>query len=326
MPYPKEWWDAEKESRGKLWRGFMVLLHPHSEIGCEAVTDLVAFYCAEARSLSNKSCNNANHAKMQDDLENLKLGLDVWHRYADELALAVARHDKIPLQEALGRARQEWYSGECHYEVQVNDWMLILAKIHKEVRPGRQLHSRGESRRRDLVTLGIELRRNLHYTLQIETFRDIARKTWPADPKQRQHWTYEELDFVSGYYDQQQPYYLQGPERNQGGSVDPQKIIAQRLGYPFCSSYRRLSHVLGDVLCAVAIDFVDELLAFNEHHSVKGSFCCQECGQFIPRSFYGRGQLYCSAQCKRRAAKARQRAKASDQRERQAWAERAIDI
>jgi hypothetical protein len=62
------------------------------------------------------------------------------------------------------------------------------------------------------------------------------------------------------------------------------------------------------------------VLAFNAFESAKGSFQCEECGQFVPRSFYGRGQRYCTAQCKRRAAKRRQRGRAKSR----VWAERAI--
>jgi hypothetical protein len=76
------------------------------------------------------------------------------------------------------------------------------------------------------------------------------------------------------------------------------------------------------IIRAVTIDFVEEVLAFNAFESAKGSLQCEECGQFVPRSFYGPGQRYCTAQCKRRAAKRRQR----DRAKARVWARRAIDV
>jgi len=119
MPYPKEFWDAEEQARGRVWREFMNVLRPHSEIGGGAVTDVVHFYCEEDRSDSEGSFlsnlpgiwrDQGDRKQIEEDLDDLRLGLDVWNRHGEELARAVAEHDKVSLHVGTDRARECWFS------------------------------------------------------------------------------------------------------------------------------------------------------------------------------------------------------------------------
>ena len=332
MPYPKEWWDAEEQARGKVWREFMRILHPHAEIGIDAVTDVVRFYCEENRNDSEGSfLDNLPHIgrdatdrkQIEEDLDDLRLGIDAWGRHGEDLARTVAEHDKVSLDVGRERARQCWFSRTSGaYDSRC--WDDVMAMICRDVNPEARLPRRGQKRLSELHWCAVRLRCNLEFVLGMETLRSVARKTWPADPEQRQPWTYDEFAFVSNYYEEQQPY-LASATGQAGDYVRPTEIVSRRAEGPIGFGCEGLSYVLTVIVRAVTIDFAEELLAFNAYQAAKGSFSCQECGQFVSRRFYARGQLYCSVQCKRRAAKRRQRRKSKEEQDRLMWAKRAVD-
>ncbi len=147
------------------------------------------------------------------------------------------------------------------------------------------------------------LRWNLRWADDLEKLRRLARKTWPAEPGERQHWTSEELQFVNWYFEEQQPYLI-SPEEDR---IDPFELEVsngeQGIGFGM-DGLRYLMYVF---LRAVVIDFVDEILDRTRRPTARGSLSCIECGRFVGRRALGYGQLYCSDRCKKRAAKRRYR-------------------
>jgi hypothetical protein len=146
---------------------------------------------------------------------------------------------------------------------------------------------------------------DLEWIDDLETLRTLARKTWPGDERDRQHWTQNELDFVNAYYEEQQPS-LFVPDNP--AAIDPFELdtlnIEQNLGIGL-DGLRYCMYVL---LRATVADFVDSILERSRRPSARGSLRCIECGLFVGRRALGYGQLYCTETCKKRAAKRRYRA------------------
>jgi hypothetical protein len=138
------------------------------------------------------------------------------------------------------------------------------------------------------------------------SLREIIKKIW-GNPPEMQPWTHEECDLINRYF-AEYDYGLVHPS-GADDQVDPRSIVFDRLGVstPFGGVGGNLNYIHRSLLVEIIPDFVDELLLFNQHHSIKGSAQCRECGQMYPRSFYGHGQKYCSAQCKNRSNKRTQR-------------------
>jgi len=335
MPYAKEYWDAEEQARGELWREFVNVLRPYREIGIEAVRAVVQYYVEANRSRSEGSFlsnlpgiwrDPGDRAQIEEDLADMDLGLQIWQRHQHALAGAVSKHDGVSEEVAHARARDAWFSTHHKYAVS-DEWMSVLALVHAELHPSDRLPRSREKRLAELYRLMIRLTSELHWIPQMQLLRELARKTWPPDPTQKQPWAYDEFRFCGEYYSDQQPVLeILGYSRDDE-FVDPMSLVPvkQEQSVPF-SPTLGMNYVGFVIMRAVTIDFVEELLAFNAFESAKGSFQCEECGQFVSRSFYGRGQRYCTAQCKRRAAKRRQREKRRDEAEARAWAERAVDL
>jgi hypothetical protein len=146
------------------------------------------------------------------------------------------------------------------------------------------------------------------YYLEVRSMERIIRKTW-SDPDQMMNWTNDEIEMILQYFTQYQ--FGLTAEKESDGLFSPESLEFTRSeldegihGDPYFGL-----HLV--FMCEFVSDFIDELLAYNRHHSKKGSGICQDCGNSYPRSFYGHGQLYCTSQCKSRAAKSRYRAKLS---------------
>lgn len=144
------------------------------------------------------------------------------------------------------------------------------------------------------------------YYLEVKSMERVIRKTW-SNPNQMENWTNNEFELILQYFTQYQ--FGLNAEKESDGLFSPESIEFSRSeldegihGDPYFGL-----HLV--FMCEFVSDFIDELLAYNRHHSKKGSAICQECGSSYPRSFYGHGQLYCTSQCKNRVAKNRYRAK-----------------
>ena len=149
------------------------------------------------------------------------------------------------------------------------------------------------------------LRNNLISLAHLEILRTLARKTWPADPRDRVGWTEDELGMVNYFYGEQEPG-LFGRER--GGVYDPFELEVISVEGSLGFGMGDLTYCLYVVLRATVIDFADDLLHASQFPRARGSLRCIECGQFVGRRAFGYGQLYCEDRCKKRAAKRRYRA------------------
>jgi hypothetical protein len=148
------------------------------------------------------------------------------------------------------------------------------------------------------------LRSNLRPLAHLDILRTLARKTWPADSRDRVGWTEDELDMVNYFYGEQEPG-LFGDARD--GVYDPfgLEVISVEGGLGF--GMGDLTYCLYVLLRATVIDFADDLLHASKFPRARGSLRCIECGQFVGRRALGYGQLYCEDRCKKRAAKRRYR-------------------
>jgi hypothetical protein len=313
MPYPTEYWDSEALRRGGLWRCFLNRVPPHGEITADTIRQLVQFYCEEARGKPIQGYlwrlpdyRRQHGSDIDRDLAQLGLGMRIWREHAAALARAVAEHDGVAPDSAARRAREAWFSDpHSVYDRESPQWRSVLAVIRTGLAEAQRAPELTPLMASELL---LAPRLDLSLVLDIEAFRDIAAKTWPAKRDEgRQPWTCDELHFVNGFYQQQVPYLRGEGELHAGDPVDPTDLTAWRAEADIGVGPEGLSYVTLVIMAAVVIDFAEELVDFNTHEAAKGSLRCDECGQFAPRSFYGHGQLYCSEQCKRRAAKRRYR-------------------
>ncbi len=149
------------------------------------------------------------------------------------------------------------------------------------------------------------IHQDLGWTDDLETLRRLARKTWSADPRDRERWTQAELLFVNAFYEEQEPSLTTPDEEPE--SIDPFELQVwneeQSLGFGLDG----LRYVMYVFMRAVVIDFADSILERTRRPTARGSLSCVECGRFVGRRALGYGQLYCSDRCKKRAAKRRYR-------------------
>ncbi len=160
---------------------------------------------------------------------------------------------------------------------------------------------------RDDLWLIAWLNKDLDWLADLERLRTLARKTWPADPRDRVMWTPDDLTFVNGQFEEQAPS-LMAPNED-AAAIDPFELTVwndeQNLGIGLDG----LRYCLLVLTRATVIDFADEVIERSRRPSARGSLSCQECGCFVGRRALGYGQLYCSDRCKKRVAKRRYRAR-----------------
>jgi hypothetical protein len=145
---------------------------------------------------------------------------------------------------------------------------------------------------------------DLAWTTDLKALRTLAEKTWTADPHDRRPWTQDELEFVNGYYEEQQPsLYVPGdPEQ-----IDPFELDTMTMEQNLGIGLDGLRYCMYVLMRAVMADFADSILERTRRPSSRGSIRCVECGLFVGRRALGYGQMYCSDRCKKRAAKRRYR-------------------
>lgn len=147
--------------------------------------------------------------------------------------------------------------------------------------------------------------KDLRWATQLEMLRDLARKTWPADPRNREHWTPEDVDFVNSFFREQETWLM--PQNAEADSFDPFELRIENSEQSLGFGLDGLHYVMYVFLRAVVIDFVDSILDLSRRPTARGSLSCIDCGTFVGRRALGYGQLYCSERCKKRAAKRRSR-------------------
>lgn len=151
------------------------------------------------------------------------------------------------------------------------------------------------------------MREHLVWVPTLEKLREVATKTWPANPRDRIGWTEDDLTFVNEYYQEQAPG-LTGEQRN--GIYDPFELESSSMeGSLGMGGSVALNYCMYVLLRAAVIDFADELLDAARYPNARGSLRCVECGHFVGRRALGYGQTYCGETCKKRVAKRRYRAR-----------------
>lgn len=150
------------------------------------------------------------------------------------------------------------------------------------------------------------LNKDLEWLGDFERLRGLARKTWPADPRDRVRWTLDDLRFVNHQFEEQAPSLVAPDE--EGVSIDPFELTVWNDEQNLGMGLDGLRYCLVVLVRATVIDFADEIIEKSRLPSARGSLSCRECGRFVGRRALGYGQLYCSERCKKRVAKRRYRA------------------
>lgn len=251
-----------------------------------------------------------DRAELDEELRNVGIGYAIWRDQREALHRWANASERGPFTPE--QVDEWWFAERGPNELRVDELGRLdefLAAVHLNPEDARYIQE--ELRDDHLDDLVIHrLRHDLHWLDDLNLLRDLARKTWPADPADRQLWVEWELDFVSEYYADQQPI-LEGGETPSGG-IDPFALrpvsYEQSLGFGLDG----LGYCMTVLLRATIIDFVDEILEHSRFPRVRGSLRCVECGFFVGRRALGYGQLYCAARCKKRAAKRRYRVRCTN--------------
>jgi hypothetical protein len=255
--------------------------------------------------LSKKLVDPQDHDDLAYEVACTRIGYRLWAEHRDELAKWAASGEDGQLTD--DQLAHWWLDG--HRDVLVVDegerltQFLDLMTFSSEERA--IIDPLTDQNRHGLAIY--RLREHLHWLSELETLRELSTKTWPADPKRRRGWTPEQLSWVNRYYADQAPE-VWAEARN--GVIDPMELESisdeDSLGF----GMTELQYSMYVLMRAAVIDFVDELLQATRYPTVRGSLRCIECGLFAGRRAVGYGQLYCSDQCKKRAAKRRYRTRA----------------
>jgi hypothetical protein len=250
----------------------------------------------------------------RDDLANEVARARIGHR------LWVEEQDQLAKWAAIGEGGQltkdqlaDWWLGG-HRDVLILDEDKRLTQFLEQMKFATEEHAIiSRLINDDGRGLAIyRLREHLHWLNELGILRELSTKTWPADPRQRRGWSPDELAWVNRYYADQAPE-VSAETRN--GVIDPMELESvsdeDSLGF----GMTELTYSMYVLMRAAVIDFAGELLEATRFPRVRGSLRCIDCGQFAGRRSLGYGQLYCSDQCKKRAAKRRYRTRVQ-QRER----------
>lgn len=158
--------------------------------------------------------------------------------------------------------------------------------------------------RGDREVLVYRLRENVRWIGELERLRSLARATWGLR-RRSARWTLAELDWVNGYYEDQQPAVASDADADK--DVDPfaLRVVSGEQGLGM--GLEGLAYCMTVLMQAAVIDFVDDLLETTRFPQARGSMRWVECGSFVGRRAVGYGQLFCTDRCKKRAAKRRYR-------------------
>jgi hypothetical protein len=242
-----------------------------------------------------------DRAEVEDEIAATAIGWRLWSEERDRLALWAGKGKEGPLSAE--DIEDWWLNGDRRLTVDEQARLTQFVRIMRfEPSEAALIEAKMASFERPVVIH--RLHQHLGLIWELEAIRRLARKTWPADPKDRRGWDEDELDWINAYFAQQETV-LVADERD--GAFHPFELETVRYeggvgigldGFGYC----RLV-----LIRAVVIDFAEELLEASRMPSVRGSLRCVECGSFVGRRALGYGQLYCTDRCKKRAAKRRSR-------------------
>lgn len=251
--------------------------------------------------------DQSDRDEIEAEIRRAEIAYRLWAEQRDALVAWAGADEKEPLAE--NDVDDWWFSGERRQLV-IAESMRIGA-FHEVVRlTGNEATFVGanlwEDGRPDPLLI-YRLRRDLHWLDDLDMLRDLAAKTWPAEPGARRRWSEGELTFVDRYYRDQEPELVYDDDPAEG--IDPFGLRPvfheQSLGFGLDG----LAYCMEVIMRAAVIDFIDEILDHSRFPTARGSIRCVECGQYVGRRALGYGQLYCSETCKKRAAKRRYRAR-----------------
>jgi|GEM_PF-4033202 len=321
MSYPKSFWTPNEDDAGKYWRLF------YNTYLAESIT-------AETieRIVSDLHPNwGKEHSQ---ELAELRLGYSLFLEQgsqtfegimkiarASQEATSGPRDDLLmKLEDTIVHKRYRW--------ADASDWHSLFALLDLDSLfdaaasslPGDLL----ERVKRHCCHLKKKLGRDLtnimfdrvfdrtRIIFEFSIFKTIVEHTWAGEDGFGA-WTGEEYYFINEYYSSRLHWLGTPAERilDDVPTIDPADvdISTSELQPPWDAPGFSIWELFGQHIHTLVCDFIDEIILFNRHDSVRGSAQCKECGQFFARSFYGHGQKYCSNQCKTRAAKRRHREK-----------------
>lgn len=305
MAYEKSWWTPEDKEIGKTWRNIFNLY----------LRDQVTWNTAN-RILKDQVDENYKPTWYTLSLEGGYL-LHTYHgnELYSLISKLVPESDRPHLKSFFENKKYEDYY-ECNW-TDINNRYLYGARTYKKIyeifKNERLLeiieelkshYSDGRLKGYHFDSYILDLMIRYYWIIcDLYLFRSAALKTW-GEPNQMHPWSKAEFGVINSHF-KDCVYELDAPESAKG--IDPETIKFSRLGFQPALGENDASLVFRCIMTEFSWDFVDELLDYNKFKSTKGSAVCNECGQMFPKSFYGRQQIYCSIQCKRRAAKRRQR-------------------
>lgn len=265
---------------------------------------------------------SADRVELEADVARARIGWRMWTEQRDDLR---AYAEKAVSHQIDDSALERWWLLDSGGDLWAADFSTKdgRSKLANEFRRRMRLSAQDERTLRhhpDMPEPYLDywllswVRWNLHWTKDLETVRRLGQKTWPADPRDRERWTPEELAFVNEYFQDQQPYLVSTDEE----SVDPFDLDVSNEEQGLGFGLDGLRYVMYVFLRAFVIDFTESILERTRWPTARGSLSCVECGTFVGRRALGYGQLYCSDRCKKRAAKRRYRRRGATSVERRA--------
>jgi len=244
-----------------------------------------------------------HRGQIEEEVVWAGMGYRLWTDHRDAIAGWARASSRTPVSE--GQIEDWWLGGQRQLLIIEEERHLrtFLRRIRFNRHERSLIDAKLASGRKPLLVYRI--REHLDWIGQLRGLHEIAQKTWPADPDQRNGWTEDDLAFVNSYYQEQSPS-LMADEHN--GTYDPAELesVSFEASMGMGGSIA-LSYCMYVLMRAAVIDFADELLETTRLPSARGSMRCIECDLFVGRRALGYGQLYCGSTCKKRAAKRRYR-------------------
>lgn len=315
MAHPTSYWDSTWTESGRVWRHVVNAIGreiPSGEKVLALAHDLIREDVPEFSFLHHFPevlRRDAEELKTEAALANI--GMRLWEAndstvtaWLESLRAKEFHEEKSPIDPA--RAKRWWFKD---IRLPIDHLEPDLYRQLK-IEPGdaafldnwaRKFEGKEFWHRRAFYT-----RWRLEYFWDLPRLADLADKTW-GSARGKRRWTEDDLEFVNKYYEEQEPF-LVGPRGRDG--IDPFSLRPRAAEGGVGIMLDGIGYCLFVINRTAIIDFANELINHNLFPAAKGSIRCLECGRFVQTSFYGRGQSYCSMQCKKRAAKRRYRAKA----------------
>lgn len=294
---------------GALWRDVVNFLgdEPVTPARLLPLLDSVAPRWAGAHHfmqfVARHVADQSERGELESEIACATIGWRLWREERDAPWRWMQATSRRPVQ--LRDLYDWWLDGQ--WSAMAVEQQSEVKSFLKAIRWTPEERSRIDVMRRtrgDKEVLVYRLRENLGWLGELEQLRALARTTWGDVDRRRVRWTSDDLDWVNGYYAEQQPYVVAEAADDE---VDPFALRTISGEQGLGMGLDGLAYCMTVLMRAVVIDFVDDLLETTRFPQARGSMRCIECGLFVGRRALGYGQLYCTDRCKKRAAKRRYR-------------------